>query len=82
MDHGDLHEGFAMVGQHLIISRMAAKVHQPRNGALDDPTTGYDRKARALVGDDFQVYFVRLFYVSYPRLDRLALIAAIGPQVA
>ena len=47
-----------------------------------DPTAEYDRKASPLVGDDFQGYFVRLFYVSYPRSNCLALIAAIGPQVA
>ena len=82
VDHGDLNEGFAMVGQHLIISRMAAKIHQPRKGALDDPTAGYDLKAGPLVGDDFQVYFVRLFYFGYPRSDRLTLIAAIDPQFA
>ena len=31
-------QGFAMVGQHLIISGMSAKIHQPRKRALDDPT--------------------------------------------
>ena len=36
----------------------------------------------ALFGDDFQVYFVRLFYVSHPRSDRIASIAAIAPQFA
>ena len=48
----------ALVGQHLIISGMSAKIHQPRKRALDDPTAWY---AGALFGDDFQVYFVRLF---------------------
>ena len=38
VDHSNLDQGFAMVGQHLIISGMSAKIHQPRKRALDDPT--------------------------------------------
>ena len=38
VDHSNLDRGFAMVGQHLIISSMSAKIHQPRKRALDDPT--------------------------------------------
>ena len=73
MDHGYLNQGFAMLGQDLIISRMPAKIHQPCKRALDDPPAFDDGKSIALFGDDFQVYFVRLFLLSYPRSDRLAL---------
>ena len=71
-----------MSGQDLIISRMSAKIHQPRQGALDDPPAFNYGKSTAWLGDDFQVYFVRLFLVSHPRSDRLALVAAIRPQLA
>ena len=50
-----------MAGQHLIISGMTAKIHQPRQGALDDPTAFEYGKSGALFGDDFQVYLVRAF---------------------
>lgn len=53
MDHGDLNQGFAMLGQDLIISRMSAKIHQPRNRALDDPPAFDDGKSVALFSDDF-----------------------------
>ena len=71
-----------MSGQYLIISGMPAKIHQPCKRALNDPTTFEYGKSNALFGDDFQVYFVRLFYVSYPHSDRLTSIAAVAPQFA
>lgn len=82
MDHGNLNQGLAMAGQHLIISGMTAKIHQPRKRALDDPTAFEYGKSGALFGDDFQVNLVRLFYVGHPRSDRIASIAAIAPQFA
>ncbi len=71
-----------MAGQDLIISGMSAKIHQPRKRALDDPPAFNYGKSGALFGDDFQVYFVRLFLVGHPRSDGLALVAAINPQLA
>ena len=71
-----------MAGQHLIISGMTAKIHQPRQGALDDPTAFEYGKSGALFGDDLQVYLVRLFLVGHPSPDRLASIATIAPQFA
>ena len=50
---------------------MTAKIHQPRQGALDDPTAFEYGKSGALFGDDFQVYLVRLFLVGHPSPDRL-----------
>ena len=64
MDHGNLNQGLAMAGQHLIISGMPAKIHQPRKRALDDPPTFDYGKSAALFGDDFQVNLVVFFRLA------------------
>ena len=50
-----------MSGQHLIISGMTTKIHQPRKSPLNDPTTFKYGKPAALFSDDFQINLVRLF---------------------
>jgi len=61
MDHRDVYKCLTIAGQALVIFGMDSIIEYPSKGSFDDPTTGYHRKAGALFGHDFEVYFVRFF---------------------
>jgi hypothetical protein len=80
-EHAELHHGFPIGGQPLIVPAMAAIIEQPGNRALHRPAPRHPLKALALVTRHRQSDFLRGLQVSPPLPQPLRLIAPLDPQL-